>query len=153
MHLHAQEKKARSEDLDPCEMLTPEGPARIQETSPPDGISQKSFKSKYFLLLLYLILAFSVLSLQLNKYQMPTTPLARSHKEVRRSRDHIMVTARYSNQRSKTRQNPCQVQPTENIEYLSDTNVSSPRKVTQRQVMRHFTSDSTDNSTSVKCAS
>ena len=35
-------------------------------------------------------------------------------------RDHIMVTVRYSNQQgSKSRQNPCQVQPTENIGNLS----------------------------------
>ena len=38
------------------------------------------------------------------------------HKEVRSSRGHIMVTARYSNQQgSKSRQNPCQVQPADNI--------------------------------------
>ena len=45
---------------------------------------------------------------------------ARGHKEVRRSTGHIMVTARYSDQQgSKSRQNPCQVQPTENIGNLS----------------------------------
>ena len=41
---------------------------------------------------------------------------ARAHKEARRSTGHIMVTARYSNQQgSKSRQNLCQVQPTENV--------------------------------------
>ena len=50
-------------------------------------------------------------------------PLARGHKEVRRSTAHIMVTARYSNkQGSKSRQNPYQAQPTENI-----GNISEPR--------------------------
>ena len=48
------------------------------------------------------------------------TNLARGHKEVRRSTGHIMVTTRYSNQQgSKSRQNPCQVQPPENIGNLS----------------------------------
>ena len=45
---------------------------------------------------------------------------ARGHKEVRWSTGHIMVTALYSNQQgSKSRRNPCQVQPTENIGNLS----------------------------------
>ena len=45
---------------------------------------------------------------------------ARGHKQVRRSTGHIMVTTPYSNQqRSKSRQNPCQVQSTENIGNLS----------------------------------
>ena len=45
---------------------------------------------------------------------------ARGHKDVRRSTGDIMVTARYSNQQGfKLRQNPCQVQQTENIENLS----------------------------------
>ena len=41
--------------------------------------------------------------------------LTRGYNEVRRSMGHIMVTARYSNQRgSKSRQNPCQVPQTQN---------------------------------------
>ena len=41
-------------------------------------------------------------------------------KEVRRSTGHIMATIRYSIQQgSKSRQNPCQVQPTESIGNLS----------------------------------
>ena len=49
---------------------------------------------------------------------------ARSPKEVRRSTGHIMVTTRYSDhQGSKSRQNPCQIQPTENI-----GNISSSRR-------------------------
>ena len=47
----------------------------------------------------------------------------RGHKEVRRSTGHIMVTTRYSNQHgSKSRQNPCQVQPPKDI-----GNISAPR--------------------------
>ena len=42
------------------------------------------------------------------------------HKEIRRPTGHIMVTTRYSDQQgSKSRQNPCQVQPNENIGNLS----------------------------------
>ena len=45
---------------------------------------------------------------------------ARGHKEVPRSTGQIMVTTRYSNpQGSKSRQNPRQVQPTENIGNIS----------------------------------
>ena len=45
---------------------------------------------------------------------------ARGHKEVRRSRGHIMVTARYSNSRgSKSRQTPCQIQTSDSIKTLS----------------------------------
>ena len=44
----------------------------------------------------------------------------RDHKEVRRSTGHIMATTRYSNQLgSPSRENPCQVQPTEDIGNLS----------------------------------
>ena len=51
-------------------------------------------------------------------------PLYSGHKEVRRSMGHIMVTTHYSNQQgSKSRQNLCEVQPTENIE-----NLSAPRR-------------------------
>ena len=39
-------------------------------------------------------------------------------------------------QGSKSRQNPCQVQPTENI---GNSWVSSSRRATRRQVMQHFT--------------
>ena len=53
---------------------------------------------------------------RLIKCQSLLSSLAREHKEVRRSTGHIMVTARYLNrQGSKSRQNPCQVQPIENI--------------------------------------
>ena len=78
--------------------------------------------------LLLIIHTFSVLSLQLKKlrgYNDSAIDLlndnpSRGHKEVRRSPGHIMVTARYSNQQGrKSRQNPCQVQPTENIGNLS----------------------------------
>ena len=45
---------------------------------------------------------------------------------VRRSAGHIMVTARYLNQQgSKSRQKPCQVQPTENIGNVSSPNYTS----------------------------
>ena len=81
------------------------------------------------LLLLLLIYTFSVLSLQLKKLQrhnksgivgLSNGIPARGHKEVRRSTGHIILAARYSNQqRSKSRQNQCQVQPTENIGNLS----------------------------------
>ena len=149
-----------------------------------------------------LIHKFSVLSLQLKKLRrhnksaidLSNTSPGRGHKEVRRSTAHIMVTARYSNQQdSKSRQNPCQVEPTENIRNVSasrrclwvrttiSTVVSgvlpvyqnleitsykedclmcrlsnkvtkndaksfynSFRRVTPRQVKRHFTSNGTD---------
>ena len=79
-------------------------------------------------LLWLLVHTFSVLSLQLKKLRRHNKSVidlsnvnpARGHKEVRRSTGHIMVTARYSNQQgSKSRQNPCQVQPTENIRNFS----------------------------------
>ena len=111
---------------------------------------------------------------------------------VRRSTAHIIVTARYSDQQgSKSRRNPCQVQPTENIGNLSASRrcllvrttvsivwsaagtskselnyklqrrlydvlssqqviksdskkFSSSRRVTRKQVMRHVTSNGTD---------
>ena len=79
-------------------------------------------------LMLLLIHTFSVLSLQLKKlrghsesYQdLSNANSARGHKEGRRSRGHIMVITRYSNQQGSTsRQNSCQVQPPENIGNLS----------------------------------
>ena len=79
------------------------------------------------LLLLIMIHTFSELSLQLKKLRRHKSVIdllnanpARGHKEVPRSMGHIMMTARYPNQQgSKSRQNPCQVQPTENIGNLS----------------------------------
>ena len=77
--------------------------------------------SQQYQLLLLLIHTFSVLSLQATEETMVTQQvshrpikcpclLARGQKEVRRSTGHIMVTTRHSNQqRSKSRQNPCQV--------------------------------------------
>ena len=45
---------------------------------------------------------------------------ARGHNEVRRSTGQILVTTRYSDQeRSQSRQNPCQIQPTKNIGNLA----------------------------------
>ena len=45
---------------------------------------------------------------------------ARGHKDIRRSTGHIAVITCYSDQQgSKSRQNPCQVKPTENIDNLS----------------------------------
>ena len=53
---------------------------------------------------------------QVSHRDLSNTNPARGHKEVRWSTGHIMVTSLYLNQQgSKSRQNPCQVQPTENI--------------------------------------
>ena len=74
------------------------------------------------------VYTFSVLSFQSEKlrlYNKSAIDLsnvnpARGHKEVQRSTGHIIVTTRYSDQEgSKSRQNPRQVQPTENIGNLS----------------------------------
>ena len=79
-------------------------------------------------LLLLMIHTFSVLSLQLKKLRWHNQSAidisndnpARGHKQVRRSRGYIMVTTRYSNQQgSKSRQNFCQAQPTEDVIHLS----------------------------------
>ena len=124
-----------------------------------------------------LIHTFSVLSLQLKKLRrhnqsaidLSNANGARGHKEVRRPTGLIVVTNRYSNQQgSNSRQNYCQVQPTENIGNLSAsrrclrvrTTVSTVwsaahpsvtqnvfltiGRVTRRQPMRHFTSHGTD---------
>ena len=89
-----------------------------------DAINSGMTRWRLTVVIVVLIQTFSVLSLQLKKLwrhnksaiDLSNANPACGHKEIRRSTVHNMVTTRYSDQQgSKSRQNPCRVQPTEKI--------------------------------------
>ena len=84
------------------------------------GCKYKTFSWHLNGLLLSIRIFGVLLSLQLKKLRRHIKS-ARGHKDVRRSAGHIMATTRYysDQQGSKSRQNPCQVQRTENIGNLT----------------------------------